>query len=287
METKLTNFTYPNRENGVSELTSLLYFWAMKQITSCLLLLSLIILGSGCSEEKKKAKKEAEEKLTELSSESNQISFKDSIYRFNVEINYPVFKADDPKAEKMLNDIVQNQIREYRGFEVEYRDNFEELLEALGSSRHIGENDLIVNFRVIDSCERIISMIFEVGTFYLGSAQSTFFQDCFNFDLQDMSPIYDSHIFGSTEDVLIPLTSMVNEKVRNMQENQCEGLSGPEELYHFINNFNLSPKGITFHFSDFSICPFAGTNPNISFSWEEVRSLSRSGLLERYCETNS
>lgn len=242
---------------------------------------------SSCQQNSEKTEVEKKQALIDITSESDQISFEDSLYKFTVEINYPVFKSSNSKAAGILNRLVQKKIRDYRSFEVEYRDNFEEMTASLGEGARIGENDLIVNYRVIDSCERVLSLIFEVGTFYMGSAQSTFFQDCFNFDLADMSQIYASDIFGPAEDILVPLTSMVNEKVRAAQENQCEGLSGPEELYHFVNNFNLSPEGITFHFSDFSICPFAGTDPNISFKWDEIRALTMVGVADKYCASNS
>ncbi len=270
-----------------SHFTRLLYFCYMKSYLFAALVLFFGLTLSSCQQNSDKKEVEKKKPLIDISSEPDQISFEDSLYKFTVEINYPVFKSSNSKAAGMLNQVVQKKIRDYRRFEVEYRDNFEEKTASLGEGARIGENDLIVNYRIIDSCERVVSLIFEVGTFYMGSAQSTFFQDCFNFDLVDMSQIYASDIFGPAEDILIPLTSMVNEKVRAAQENQCEGLSGPEELYHFVNNFNLSPRGITFHFSDFSICPFAGTDPNISFEWEEIRALTMKGVAEKYCASNS
>ena len=247
----------------------------------------LVLIACSCSNKENATNDSTKEVSTEINYQAEQIAFEDSIYKFRVELNYPVFESNNPGFETMLNSLIQEKIREYRSFEVEYRDNFVEMMASLGTRKGIGENDLIVNFRVIDSCSNVLSLIFEVGTFYMGSAQSTFFQDCFNFDKRDMSPIYASNIFGSTEDVLIPLTAMINEKVKTMDENQCEGLSGPEELYHFINNFNISPNGISFHFSDFSLCPFAGTDPSIFLKWDDIRSLTRRGIVSDYCAVNS
>lgn len=246
-------------------------------------LLALLLQMAACSNTSTESKQESLPQLIQYTQEPGQMAFSDSLYQFRVEINYPIFQSNNEAAEKLLNDLVNKKIREYRGFEVEYRDNFDEMKASLGENARIGDNDLIVNYHIIDSCKQVIAFIFEVGTFYMGSAQSTFFQDCFSFDLRDMSRIYAGQIFNSTEDVLIPLTAMVNEKVRMMNENQCEGLSGPEELNHFINNFTMGSKGLTFHFSDFSICPFAGTDPSIFFTWDELRSLIKPEVFEKYC----
>ena len=198
--------------------------------------------------------------------------------KYEIHIKYPQIDGfKDKEKQRIINneldDLINNNIYSFREALKDYEEDYEDL--DLDPEFYVAGFKTI-NYDVYFVSEELVSIVFEISTYYPGMAHDFICLIPYNIDCKKNSQIFMHQLFKPDSNYISFISEYcINDlKKRNIAEEmyttdwEIEYGAGPEEKNFGI--FALNEKGIIIFFQPYQVACWAAGTIKVEISYEEI-----------------
>lgn len=193
--------------------------------------------------------------------------------RYILDYKYPYLDEEANPRFSVFNDSIQERFLDIARTENEILDDRKMLCDSVNGS--IQKDRRILNYKVYQSKNNLLSVLFYKENYYAGMKHSTYSFDCLNFDLKRQQFVGFETMFkpGSVDVVFNKINTIIRAKINKGElYYECwEITKGDFGVYK--NNFVIKDNAILYYFDDCVICPSYTGTYSVSIPIKEIRDI--------------
>jgi len=186
-------------------------------------------------------------------------SFQKEGNKFIIDLQYPFLNEKLNPSYANFNDYIKSHYLDVQEMEKQIAEE-KRLCDSLGIPH--GNEKRIVEYKIYNLNDRLISVLFYKENHYAGEAQATYTFETLNFDLERSSFMNYEDFFndGTEEELQDILNEVLREKINSGEMYyDCWEISS-DDFFDSKNNFVITDDAAEFYFDDCVICPsYTGT----------------------------
>ncbi|HAT66265.1 MAG TPA: hypothetical protein DCS66_17005 [Flavobacteriaceae bacterium] len=172
-----------------------------------------------------------------------------------LDFNYPYLNQNLKPTHVNFNEFILQKYLNIKEVEAQILEDKELLCDTLRI--HQLREKRIVNYKVYNVNERLVSVLFYKENYYSGAMHPSFTFDCLNFDLERgvFMKYEDFFSQGTEEELRKIINELIFERIKsgNMYYDCWEITQ--DDFFRYKNNFVVDDKSVEFYFEDCVICP--------------------------------
>lgn len=172
-----------------------------------------------------------------------------------LDFNYPYLNQNLRPTYINFNEFISSKYLNVKEVEAQILEDKELLCDTLRI--HQTREKRIVNYKIYNVNEQLVSVLFYKENYYSGAMHPSFTFDCLNFDLERGVFMNYEDFFsqGSEEELRKIINETIFEKIKTGELfYDCWEIT-QDDFFRYKNNFVVDDKSVEFYFEDCVICP--------------------------------
>ena len=172
-----------------------------------------------------------------------------------LDFKYPYLNQNLRPTYSNFNEFISKKYLNVKEVEAQILEDKELLCDTLRI--HQTREKRIVNYKIYNVNEQLVSVLFYKENYYSGAMHPSFTFDCLNFDLERgiFMNYEDFFILGSEEELRKIINETILEKIQTGELfYDCWEIT-QDDFFRYKNNFVVDDKSVEFYFEDCVICP--------------------------------
>ena len=223
---------------------------------------------------------------------AKQIKENNKKLRYQIDAEYPQLTGgNNPNAEK-FNQFVRGLImRKVADFRKEMVPEADEEATAQTTEGESMGSDLGVGYSVAIATDDLVSIDFNVGSYYAGAAHPNSYSETVNFDLRNGKPVKFGDVFNPGAKYL---QTIANYSIQDLQKQSKAG--GDDRMLDDdwikrgaaadpanYKSWTITPKGLGINFDPYQVAPYAAGPQRVLIPYSSIKEIIKpDGPLSRF-----
>lgn len=202
---------------------------------------------------------------------------------YTIKADYPVFKGFNHFEQ--LNDIVKSKIdNNISDFKNEITQQEKKNYQIKDLPLNKNSNTLDIGYKIKNSTNNIISVLFDIGTFYYGAAHPNTTFESLNYDIKEAKVMALDDLFKPKINYLPIIAEFCEKALTQKLTKSASGFTkeivkpDPEGIKPIADNYkiwNLTPKGLLVTFPPYQVAAYVFGPQEVLIPYSKIKNLMK------------